>query len=258
MQKRVRWAVGVCLVLTAAALGAPDNSWASYYRSYAEVQKYRTDKNWNWVRAELEVHNGIISSADAEAGRFIAEVLWAYTELGSGTGEDAEWVEAGYTRGWSGGDGNPYNNDILTLYWVDRKYIESPDYRYVYQEWRITSPSIGAEDTPRVVLKWLSGSGPDADWGIYINGVKKGTSHSQPHNHAHFLACGLESSASSGVLGTAADHINDMNMAKSQDGGSTIGGWQGDGLTEDVTGAYAHGHWKDGEEGYEWMNYRNW
>jgi len=136
---------------------------------------------------------------------------------------------------------------------------------YAYMEYKIRTPTISGGDNPWVKIKYVGGTGPTADWAVYINGDPADAdtymSRSQPHNHAHYLLAGLENTAESGKLGSSGDHVWLTDMGKSTNGGDTWGGWQGGGLSYNVDtgpGDHCHGHWGDGEEGFTWKDYRNW
>ena len=251
-------ALVLCGLIVAMFLGLAwtEPASAAYERCYGLVKKTKTDKEWNWVRTTMTVRTGDISTADAEAGYFIANVLWAYTAGISYLGDnDDQWIEAGFTRGWDTDSGT---NDILTLYWAERHYIPA-DGRYVYAEHRITSPSIAGGDAVAVRLSHISGGQANANWGIYINSVRKGTSDLQAQDHVHLIACGLENTASSGQLGNSTNRVDNKNMLRSQDGGSTYNGWEGDGLSYDVDSSNeVHADWKDGYTGEWWWDWRNW
>lgn len=243
-----------CALLLFAVLGgltyAPD-ALAGYERCYGTVAKTKSDKEWNWVRTTMTVRSGIISSSDATNGYFVANVLWAYTAgvFTPADTSDDQWVEVGLTRGWN-------ESDILTLYWAERHYIPL-DRRYVYLEHRISSPSIAGGDTVAVRLSHISGGMAAANWGIYVNNSHKATSDQQADDHVHFIACGLENTASSGKLGTFSNPVHNTNMLRSQDGGATSNGWEGDGLSYNVDEDHkVYADWQ--VTGEWWWDLRNW
>ena len=65
-----------CIVARICGLAWTEPASAGYERCYGLVKKTKTDKEWNWVRTTMTVRNGDISTADADAGYFIANVLW--------------------------------------------------------------------------------------------------------------------------------------------------------------------------------------
>ncbi|GEM_PF-3252405 len=246
---------GIALAVIGGLAWAPQAS-ADQERCYGTVAKQLADKEWNYVRTTMTVRNGAISDADARAKRFIADVLWAYTAgVFTTTNDDNQWVEAGYTRGW---DTDVGTNDILTLYWAERHYLPQ-DGRYVYVEHRISSPAISGGDTISVRLTHLRGGVANSVWGIYIEGDKRAESDDQAADHAHLIATGIECTASSGKLGNSTNRVDNKNMLRSQDGGSTSNGWEGDGLLYNVDGVHeVHGNWKSGYTGEWWWSWRNW
>ncbi len=124
MWRKVAVVVVGCAACAAGMLQLCGTAGASYIgHRYAKATK-TSGSHWDGVRVRMEVRSGEIGFGDADAGRFIANTLWVFTD---GTGS-SEWVEAGYTRGWNG-------DDTMTGYWASRRWSESQG-QFVYAEHR--------------------------------------------------------------------------------------------------------------------------
>lgn len=177
-----------------------------FLQRYALIQK-QASSQWDGARAYMEIRNGAISDSDAAAGGHINNTLWVYTNDAQNDPRGVEWVEAGYTRGWR------FTN-VMTGYWASQRWSEGQN-KMVYADHKITSVTM--VDGSHHWFKIMHYSGTtrgEATWRVYIDGdpvvsgdgVSVTTSHE--FSHATGLDAGLETVASSGVMGNSSNWCN--------------------------------------------------
>lgn len=189
---------------------------AGYDADWAVARRTTTANTWDGARANLEIRNGRISDSDAEDGYKVAQVLWVYCPTGT-----SDWVEAGFTRGWT-------NENMLALYW-GAGWLDPSTGHQQWGFWRITNAYTVGERTLFGIMHF-GGSSGDYTWRVYVDGspassVGGNLSYHHGTSYTRKLECGIQRDASTGMLGSSSDWCNNRTLSYTTNDGASWPWW---------------------------------